>query len=56
LALFVAVPIAAVAGLLVLGVLALLISALFAVLENGDAGLDFGGLPSRRRRNQRSGF
>lgn len=43
--LFVAVPAAAVAGLLVLGVLALLVTLLIVALENGDLdfGLDFGG-------------
>ena len=48
-ALFVAVPVAAVAGLLVLGVLALLVTLLIAALENSDLdfGLDFGG--GRRR-------
>jgi hypothetical protein len=52
-ALFVAVPIAAVAGLLVLGVLTLVLTALFALLENGDLGLDSflpdGGTRKRRR-------
>ena len=55
LGLFVAVPIAAVAGLLVLGVLALVIAVLFAVLENGDFGFDFD-LPDRLGRKRRQGL
>jgi hypothetical protein len=51
-ALFVAVPLAAAAGLLVLGVLALVVTVLIVVLENGDSGLDFD-LPDRWRRKQR---
>jgi hypothetical protein len=53
--LFVAVPIAAVAGLLVLGVLALVLTVLFAVLENGDFGGDIG-VPDRWRRKSRRGL
>ena len=53
-ALFVAVPVAAVAGLLVLGVLALAVAVLIAALDsNFDVGLDFGdgrGRPKRPRR------
>jgi hypothetical protein len=51
--LFVAIPVAAVAGLLVLGVLAFIVALLIAGLENGDLdlpGLDFGG---GRRRTKR---
>lgn len=54
LALFVVVPFAAIAGLLVLGVLVLALTALVAVLANGDLGLDIG-LPDRWRRKQRRG-
>lgn len=55
LALFVAVPIAAVAGLLVLGVLALVMTVLYLALENGD--FDFGfDFPDRWRRKRRRGF
>lgn len=50
LALFVAVPIAAVAGLLVFGVLVLVLALLFAALENADLP-DFD-LPGRRRRQR----
>lgn len=53
--LFVAVPIAAVAGLLVLGVLALVLTALLAALENGDFGADIG-VPDRWRRKPRRGL
>ncbi len=53
--LFVAVPIAAVAGLLVLGVLALALAVLFAVLENGDLGVDIG-VPDRWRSRPRRGL
>jgi hypothetical protein len=49
-ALFVAVPIAAIAGLLVLGVLALVLTVLFAVLENGDFGADLSVRWRRKRR------
>ncbi|HEX9516885.1 MAG TPA: hypothetical protein VF940_11995 [Streptosporangiaceae bacterium] len=53
--LFVAVPVAGVAGLLVLGVLAFLVALLIAALESGDfdfPGLDFGGgrRSTKRRR------
>jgi hypothetical protein len=53
--LFVAVPVAAVAGLLVLGVLALVITVLLAVLENGDFGVNIG-VPDRWRRKQQRGL
>jgi hypothetical protein len=51
--LFVAVAVAAVAGLLVLGVLAFIVAVLIAALENGDLdvpGLDFGGDRRRAKR------
>jgi hypothetical protein len=49
--LFVAVPVAAVAGLLVLGVVAFIVALLIAALESGDVpGLDFGGGRRRTRR------
>jgi hypothetical protein len=51
--LFVTVPIMAVAGLLVLGVLALILAVLFAVLVHGDVGLDLPDLPHRWRRKLR---
>jgi hypothetical protein len=52
LTLFVAVPVAAVAGMLVLGVLALIVALLIAVAVNGDIpGLDFG--DRNRRAKQR---
>lgn len=50
--LFVAVPIAAVAGMLVLGVLALVVAALFSTLANG-AGGGFGGSSGGKRRSSR---
>lgn len=55
LTLFVAVPAAAIAGLLVLGVLALLATLLIAALANGDLGfdLDFGSGRSRPKRPRR---
>ena len=50
--LLIAVPIAAVAGMLVLGVLALVVGALLsAVANNGGSG--FFGFPGRRRRKDR---
>ena len=50
--LFIAVPIAAVAGMLVLGVLVVILWALFLVAENGDLPIpEFGG--GRRRRPRR---
>lgn len=54
-ALFVAVPAAAVAGLLVLGILALLVTLLIVALENGDLdfGLDFGGGRGKPKRPRR---
>jgi hypothetical protein len=49
--LFIAVPIAAVAGMLVLGVLAIIAALLIAALENGDFfGFDLGGLGRREKR------
>lgn len=50
--LFVAVPLAAVAGMLVLGVLAFIVALLVAALENGDLdfGLDFSGDCRRTKR------
>ena len=50
-ALLVAVPLAAVAGLLLLGVLVLVVAVIFVVLGGGDIGIDFGG-PDRRRLNR----
>jgi hypothetical protein len=52
LALLVAVPLAAVAGLLVLGVIVLVIAAVFALIQ-GDIGFDFGGSDRRRRKARR---
>jgi hypothetical protein len=51
-ALFVAVPAAAIAGLLVLGVLALIITVLFVALANGDLPVDID-LPDRWPRKRR---
>ena len=51
-ALFVAVPVAAVAGLLLLGVLALIMTVLFVALANGDLPIDFD-LPERWQRKRR---
>jgi hypothetical protein len=53
--LFVAVPLAAVAGMLVLGVLAFIVALLVAALENGDHGfgLDIGGDRRRLKRPRR---
>lgn len=51
--LFVAVPVAAVAGLLVLGVLALVVTLLLAALANGDVSFDPGFGGDRRRRTRR---
>jgi hypothetical protein len=53
--LFVAVPLAAVAGMLVLGVLAFIVALLVAALENGDLGfgLDIGGDRRRLKRPRR---
>lgn len=49
--LFVAVPVAAVAGVLVLGALAFIVALLIAALENGDLpDLDFGGDRRRAKR------
>lgn len=50
--LFVAVPVAAVAGMLVLGVLSFIVALLIAALANGDLdfGLDFGGDRRRAKR------
>lgn len=50
--LFVAVPVAAVAGMLVLGVLAFIVAVLIAALANSDLGfgLDFGGDRRRAKR------
>src|SRR5216683_1303334 len=50
--LFVAVPLAAVAGMLVLGVLAFIVALVVAALENGDLdfGLDFSGDRGRPKR------
>ena len=50
-ALLVAVPLAAVAGLLLLGVLVLVVAVIFVVLSGGDIGIAFDG-PDRRRRNR----
>ena len=50
-ALLVAVPLAAVAGLLVLGVLVLVVAVIFVVFQ-GDFAIDIDG-PDRRRRNRR---
>jgi hypothetical protein len=55
LTLFVAVPVAAVAGMLVLGVLAFIVALLIAALANGDLfdfDLDFGGDRRRKRPRQ----
>ena len=53
--LFVAVPLAAVAGMLVLGVLAFIVALLVAALENGDLGfgLDVSGDRRRLKRPRR---
>ena len=53
--LFVAVPLAAVAGMLVLGVLAFIVALLVAALENGDlgVGLDISGDRRRLKRPRR---
>ena len=53
--LFVAVPVAAVAGMLVLGVLAFAVALLIAALANGDLdfGLDLGGDRRRAKRPRR---
>jgi hypothetical protein len=50
--LFIAVPVAAVVGMLVLGVLALVVALLFSALANGDLG-DFGDGPRRGRRDRK---
>jgi hypothetical protein len=50
--LFIAVPIAAVAGMLLLGVLALVVAALFSAFANSGGGLPGGGA-KRDRRNDR---
>jgi hypothetical protein len=54
-ALFVAVPVAAIAGMLVLGVLALAVAVLLAALANGtgSSGSTSGGLGTRGRRKDR---
>ena len=48
--LFVAVPVAAVAGMLVLGVLVLIVAVVITVLDDFPLPFDFGGGSSRRRR------
>ncbi len=51
--LFIAVPIAAVAGMLLLGVLALVVAALFSAFANSSGGGISGGGARRDRRNDR---
>ncbi len=51
--LFIAVPIAAVAGMLLLGVLALVVAALFSAFANSSGGGISGGGAKRDRRNDR---
>ncbi len=53
--LFVAVPLAAVAGMLVLGILAFIVALVITALANGDGpdlGLDFGGSGKKAKRSQ----
>jgi hypothetical protein len=54
-ALFIAVPVAAIAGMLVLGVLALVVAVLLAALANGTggSGSTSGGIGTRGRRKDR---
>jgi hypothetical protein len=47
--LFVAIPLAAVAGMLVLGVLAFIVAVVVAALENGDLGFGLDFSVDRRR-------